>query len=66
MCGYGIMLYSDEKYEGEWKNNQKHGYGILYGFKGSYKGECKDNKKLDLKLHIVQNEEVKVFLRMIN
>ena len=36
----------EDKYEGEYKDNLKHGQGVLSHFRGStYKGEWKDGKE---------------------
>ena len=46
MCGYGILTFSDnEKYEGEWDNNERNGYGIMYGSNFIYEGKWKNNKR---------------------
>jgi hypothetical protein len=46
--GYHIYTYENgSKYEGEWKDNKRHGKGIFYDSDGSkhYEGYWKSNKK---------------------
>jgi len=44
---YGIYTWeSGNKYEGEWKNNKRHGQGTLYFNDGDiYVGDFRDNKR---------------------
>jgi len=50
--GYGTYYYSDathpsyKQYQGEWKEDQKHGYGVLFLKKGGvYVGQWQANKR---------------------
>ena len=49
--GYGILYYNNgDRYEGEFKKNQRNGYGILFYVDGSiYEGKFKNNKCENLK-----------------
>jgi hypothetical protein len=44
--GYHVWIFEDgSKYEGEWKDDKKHGKGIFYRSDGSkcYEGDYKDD-----------------------
>ena len=45
--GYGIMTFSNnDRYEGEWANNQMNGHGVFSEISGSmYHGEFKASKR---------------------
>lgn len=36
---------SEDKYEGEWTDNERYGYGICYYSEGNYYGEWKNDQK---------------------
>jgi antitoxin component YwqK of YwqJK toxin-antitoxin module len=49
MHGFGIYYYADgSRYDGQWKNDKKHGWGKFYNSKGvlEYEGRYEDDKRL--------------------
>lgn len=48
ILGHGKMIYvSGNRYEGEWKNDMKHGKGTTYYASGNrYEANWKNNKQM--------------------